>query len=234
MPAPLSIVIPTLNAAEALPETADALLEGSTRGLVRELVISDGRSTDETLSVARELGAIVVTGEKGRGVQIARGVEAARADWLLILHADTHLADGWSREVAAFIAGDCRKAGYFRLRFRSKSVAARFVGAGANLRSRLFGLPYGDQGLLIHRNLLQSVGGFPDLPLMEDVALARSLKGRLVSLDAAAMTSAERYESDGWTRRSLSNLLTLARYLSGTPAEALVAGYERRGQSLEN
>lgn len=234
MPARLSIVIPTLNAADTLPATADSLLEGAGSGLVRDLVISDGGSTDATIPIATELGATIVTGAKGRGGQIARGVAAARGEWLLILHADTQLQPDWSVVCGRFMAHHPDRAGYFRLRFNSDAAAARIVEAGAALRVRVLDLPYGDQGLLIHRDLLANVGGVPDVPLMEDVALARALKGLLLPLGRDALTSPARYEADGWARRAFCNLWTLSRYLTGTPPERLVSRYEGRRQSSEN
>ncbi len=227
MSAPLSIVIPTLNAAPALPATADALLEGVTSGLVRELVISDGGSDDGIADVAEALGAVLIEGPAGRGGQLARGVAAASGDWLLLLHADTHLSPGWAGAVHAHIAGHPDQAAWFRLKFRADGVPPRLVAAGANFRSRIFGLPYGDQGLVISKRLLKDAGGIPTLPLMEDVALARALKGKLRGLDVDAMTSADRYERDGWSRRVLRNLGTLARYYLGEKPDALKARYEK-------
>lgn len=229
MPADLSIVIPTLNAAAALPRTADHLLEGVGSGLIRDLIVSDGGSDDETLAVAEELGAVVVRGEAGRGGQIARGVAAARAPWVLILHADTHLSEGWTAPVAAHMSNQPERAGHFRLAFRARGLAPRIVAGGANLRSRLFALPYGDQGLLVTKALLDRIGGIPDIPLMEDVALARRLgRARLTSLDATAMTSADRYQRDGWARRVISNLGTLGRFALGADPERLARRYASR------
>lgn len=227
MAAPLSVIIPTLNAAAELPETSAALLSGATEGLIRELVISDGGSTDETRLIARELGARWVEGTPGRGGQIARGVGAASSPWLLILHADTHLSPGWTDAAIAHMNDVSDRAGYFRLRFRTEGIAPRLVAVGANLRSRFLGLPYGDQGLLISRECLDQIGGVPDIPLMEDVALARRLRGRLQLLPAEAMTSAKRYETDGWVWRSLKNIGTLIRYLLGADPEKLVRRYEK-------
>ena len=227
MRAPLSIVIPTLNAAAELPETAEALLAGATSGLVRELVISDGGSTDETVKVAKELGALVVAGSPGRGSQLARGVEASSGDWLLLLHADTHLAEGWEEVAYDHMNQHPDRAGWFRLRFRAAGMAPRIVAGGANWRSRILQLPYGDQGLLVSRALLSEVGGVPDVPLMEDVLLARALKGRLRGLDCDALTSPARYERDGWVKRTAGNLGTLARFYLGASPELLKARYER-------
>ena len=190
MSAPITVIIPTFDAAEALPAAAEALLEGVTDGLIAGLVISDGGSGDATGEIAKELGAVWVNGPLGRGGQIARGVEATESDWVLILHADTWLSPGWSPAARRHMADHPDKAGYFRLRFRAGGIAPWLVAAGANLRSRVLGLPWGDQGLLVSRKLLTSVGGVPDMPLMEDVALARCLKGRLRMIDAEALTSA--------------------------------------------
>ena len=227
MPARLSIVMPTLNAAAVLPATADALLEGVSSGLVRELVISDGGSTDETRAVARELGAHWVEGAPGRGGQLRRGVEAATGDWLLLLHADTHPAPDWAKAVYDHMTSRPDEAGWFRLRFRADGFAPRLVAGGANLRSRYLGLPYGDQGLLISRAQLEAVGGVPDLPLMEDVALARALKGKLRPLGVHVTTSAQRYETDGWVKRVAMNLGTLARYSLGADPTRLKLRYEK-------
>lgn len=228
MPAPISVVIPTLNAADELPGCLAALMEGLEAGAIRELVISDGGSTDATQAIADAAGAVFVTGPPGRGGQIGRGAAAARGAWLLILHADTELAPGWAEAALAHLRGGGGRAGHFRLAFRAAGPVPRFVAGWANLRSRIFGLPYGDQGLLVAAPLLAEVGGIPDLPLMEDVALARALRGRLVALPGVARTSARRYEADGWLRRGGRNLLTLARYLLGADPAHLARGYSRR------
>lgn len=227
MPASLSVIIPTLNAATALPQTTDALLAGATDGLIRELVISDGGSTDQTRDAATELGALWISGPPGRGGQIARGIAASSAPWLLILHADTHLSEGWPDAVRRHMASSPEVAGYLRLRFRAAGAMPALVAGGANLRSKWLGLPYGDQGLLISRGLLDDIGGYPELPLMEDVALARRLNRRLRLLDAEAHTSAERYLRDGWARRITQNLGTLLRYLLGADPKKLVTRYSR-------
>ncbi len=225
MVAPISVVIPTLNAARDLPETAAALMPGLSEGLIRELVVSDGGSTDGTLEVARGLGAAVVEGPPGRGGQIARGAAIAQADWLLILHADTHLGPGWAEAVWRHIEAARNEAGYFRLAFRAEGMAAKLVAAGANLRARWLGLPYGDQGLLLPRSVLDEIGGVPGVPLMEDVILARRLRGLLRPLNAEARTSADRYLRDGWTRRVVRNLWTLVRFQMGVAPERLTRDY---------
>ncbi|WP_108482812.1 glycosyltransferase [Oceaniglobus ichthyenteri] len=226
MSAPLTIVIPTLNAAPALAECARALMPGVAAGLIRGLVVSDGGSTDDTVVVAERLGAVIVTGPPGRGGQIASGVAAAQTPWVLILHADSWPGAGWVEAAEAHMAAHPQAAGWFHLSFRAQGVAPRLVAGWANLRSRL-GLPYGDQGLLVARATLHEVGGVPPQPLMEDVALARALRGRLRGLNAPIHTSAERYETGGWVRRGARNLLTLCRYLAGVSPERLAQDYRK-------
>ena len=232
MPAPITVVIPTLNAAETLPATAATLMPGLTEGLIAGLVVSDGGSTDETRLIARDLGATIVEGPPGRGGQIARGVATVKAPWCLILHADTRLSPDWVGAAADHLLRHPDRAGFFRLAFDSARLAARVIEGGANLRARRLGLPFGDQGLLISRDLLARVGGIPDHPLMEDVALARALKGRLRPLDATATTSFARYERDGPIRRALDNLALQARYRLGARPEDLARRYDR--SSSEN
>lgn len=214
MSAPLAIVIPTLNAADALGPCLGALTEGVIEGLVSELVLADGGSDDGIEDVADALGARLVRSEPGRGTQLAVGAAATNAPWLLFLHADTVLAPGWSAAVQAHIASDPSRAAHFRLRFDSRHPMARITEGWANLRSAIFGLPYGDQGLVISRKLYREVGGYPPQPLMEDVALVRGIgRKRLAALPVLATTSAERYDREGWFRRGWRNLTTLGLYL---------------------
>ncbi|MCR9085307.1 MAG: TIGR04283 family arsenosugar biosynthesis glycosyltransferase [Rhodobacteraceae bacterium] len=228
MPAPLSVVIPTLNAAETLLGCLEALFEGLFDGLIQEVIVSDGGSDDATCAIATELGARTVSGSAGRGGQIARGCGAARAQWVLVLHADTRLQPGWAQAVAAHMTDAPDRAGYFWLRFDVAGIAPALVSRWANLRARVLGLPYGDQGLMLPRDLLVQVGGYPDLPLMEDVALARVLRGRLRPLGHIAVTSADRYVAEGWVRRGARNLWCLARYGLGADPETLARAYRRR------
>jgi hypothetical protein len=226
MPAEISIVIPTLNAAEGLCKCLPALMEGLHGGLIRELIISDGGSEDATADLAEEAGAVFLTGSASRGGQLRRGCTAAKGNWLLILHADTVPEPGWADSVSRHLEDGLGRAAYFRLAFDARGAAPAWVAGWANLRSRVFGLPYGDQGLLVRRQDYETAGGYPDQPLMEDVALARRLKV-LVMLPAAVRTSAARYQRDGWLRRGSRNLWTLARYALGADPEKLAARYRR-------
>ena len=232
MPAPISVVIPTWNAAATLPDTLAPLVEGAGAGLIRELIVSDGGSSDDTCAIARATGAEVVSGPQGHGDQVARGLAVARAPWRLVIEADTWLAPGWTGPVGDHLA-DPGRAAHFKLAFRATGLAPRLVAGWANLRSRRLGLPYGDQGLLIHRDLLAARGGYPDLPVMADVAMARALRGVLCELPVAAQVSAARYRAAGWLRRGSGDLWRLARYLGGAAPERLAADHSPRVASSD-
>lgn len=226
MPAPLSVIIPTLNAAAELPGCLQSLMPGLELGLIREVIVADAGSEDATARIAGGTGAVLVTGAQGRGAQLATGAHAARGDWLLFLHADTQLSRDWAERAANHMDTGPGKAAAFTLKYRSDARAARWLEARANRRARWLGLPYGDQGLLISRALYQETGGYADVPLMEDVIIVRAIgKARLTLLDAEARTSAEKYERDGWRRRAWRNAFLLARFLMGASPEALARTY---------
>ena len=225
MPAPISIIIPTLNSETDLYETLGSLFEGIENNLIRELIISDGGSNDKTKSIACGVGAILIEGPCGRGLQIRKGVDKSRGDWILILHADTSLSLDWSVDLLQKI--DRNFAYHFKLKFKSKSPFARILECWAQMRSNFLGLPYGDQGLLIHRDLLNTTEGFPKIPIMEDIALARQLKGKIKPLDIVAKTSAEKYHKNGWLRQSVFNFFLLIQYLFGKDPNQLFKVYYR-------
>jgi rSAM/selenodomain-associated transferase 2 len=218
----LDIVIPTLNAGRTLGQTLAAL--PTPPGIALSTTVCDGRSEDDTVAIARGAGARIVTAPPGRGPQLGVGAAAGKAAWLLFLHADTRLGSGAGAIIANFISSRSNddKAGYFRLRFATADPRARQVERLATWRCRTFGLPYGDQGLLIARAHYERLGGFRCLPLMEDVDLVRRIGRRnLVALDADAVTSAARYERDGWLARPLRNLGCLALYFAGVSPDFL-------------
>jgi rSAM/selenodomain-associated transferase 2 len=225
MRAPVSVIIPTLNAQATLPRCLEALMEGLEAGLIRDLIVSDGGSTDGTGALAQAWGAQVLDAAPSRGGQLRRGCEAAQGDWLLVIHADTVLQAGWSDAVRTHVMTSS-EAGWFRLRFDVDTLPAKVVAGWANLRSR-FGLPYGDQGLLISRSVYDAVGGYIDQPLMEDVALVRVLRGQLVGLGCVAVTSAAKYRDKGWMRKGAGNLWTLLRYFAGYDVHQLAKSYRK-------
>ena len=218
----ISVVIPALEVGEALRPTLD-----SVKGCVDDLVVSDGRSSDHTAAYAKQSGATVVVGERGRGQQLRRGAEIATGDWLLFLHADTVLEEGWIDEARQFMAKNGEKSAVFSFALDDPNPWARMIEKGVALRCRLLALPYGDQGLLISRALYDSIGGYKPISLFEDVDIIRRIgRRRLVRLNSAAVTSSVRYQRGGFLRRPLKNLMLLLFYYLGISPEKLARLYK--------
>lgn len=214
------MVIPALNAAGCLDATLRSVAEAD------EIVVADGGSWDGTVAAARKNGARVVIVPRGRGRQIGAGVVAAGGDWLLLLHADTQMTPGWREAAGRFMAQGPERAGYFRFSLDSADPRARRLERLVAWRCRRLGLPYGDQGLLIARQLLDGVGGMRPFPLMEDVDLVRRIgRARLCPIPIDAVTSAARWERDGWVWRSARNLFCLALWRAGVPPSIIAKVY---------
>jgi rSAM/selenodomain-associated transferase 2 len=219
----ISVIIPTLNAARSLPATLAALDH------VDDVVVTDGGSTDDTVAAAAKFGARIVTTSTGRGNQLIVGEHAARHKWLLFLHADTVLEKGWRTEVERFIsnASNAQRAAVFHFALDDDSREARRLESIVAWRVRKLGLPYGDQGLLIHRDFYRSLGGFRPWPLMEDVDLMRRIgRDRLIVLGSTARTSADRWRREGWRRRSVKNLGCLMLYFLGVSPQLIARLYD--------
>ena len=227
----ISVVVPTLNAESGLAACLSALVPATVDGLVREVIIVDGGSTDRTLRIADQAGARILCSPAGRGCQLQAGAEAARFTWMLFLHADTVLEPGWEREVGAFVeriemGARPEAAGVFRFVLDDLGVFPRLIEWGVAMRTSILRLPYGDQGLLISRRLYDHIGGFRDMPLMEDVDIIRRLgRSRVRVLRTAAVTSAVRYKRDGYVRRVVRNLGCLTLYYLRVPPRVIARFY---------
>lgn len=226
----LSVIIPTYNAGKGLAACLDSLLAqpATALELEAEIIVSDGGSSDETLQLARARNCRLLQGPPGRGGQLHRGAQAAGGEWLFFLHADCQLPPVWPTPLQHFLAAEENRdrAGHGRLQFASSKISARRVERLANWRAETLGLPYGDQGLLIHRFAYDRLGGYRDIPLMEDVDLVRRLGRKcLVPLDLEVTTSAEKYEQQGWWARPSLNLCRLTLFLLGVSPKRLARGY---------
>lgn len=224
----LSIVVPVLDE-EA---TVGLLLSDLARLTTpHEVIVVDGGSTDRTADVSRAAGARVISAGSGRGVQLRAGAKRARAPLLLFLHADVRMGEASLAllDEIAVARPPCAMA--FRLRIDASGVSYRLIEWATNVRSRLLALPYGDQGLVVRREDYVRAGGYPAVPVMEDVALLIALRRvtRVHLLDAAVSVSARRWRAEGPLRRTLKNWLLLIRYLTGTPPERLVRRYRPGG-----
>ena len=194
---------------------------------VQRIVITDGGSRDKTLEIAAQSSAVFAIGTSGRGRQLQRGAAwAGDCEWLLFLHADSQLPEGWHAHVTAFIAGGPNRAGYFDFEFDDWRWSAKVIEELVRARCFYFALPYGDQGLLISRKLYDEVGGYQNMPLFEDVAIVRTLgRERLKRIGIPLITSADKYKRDGYFRRGWRNFRLLRRYLKGESPEDLAKAY---------
>jgi glycosyltransferase involved in cell wall biosynthesis len=190
----ISVVIPTSNSERLLPRCFDSLITAAVRGVVREVIVSDAGSSDGTLTIADAAGAHIVHSRKGRSHQLADGAAVAKSDWLLFLHPETMLETGWELEAESFIdqaVMERPRAAAFRFALEDFSGEARRAEAKAGLRTALFALPYGDQGLLIPKRLYQKIGGYRALADMEDADIVRRIgRRRLVGLRSRAVNVA--------------------------------------------
>jgi rSAM/selenodomain-associated transferase 2 len=213
----LSVIVPTLDEEATIALT---LAQARRPGEV-ELVVVDGGSRDGTVHAARPLADRVLDAPRGRAAQMNAGAAAARGAVLLFLHADTRLPDDYPALVADALAPADVVGGRFDLRLDAPGLAYRVIERLIGLRSRLTGVATGDQAIFVRRDAFVRVGGYPAIPLMEDIALCRALKraGRMVALRDVVVTSARRWQRDGLVRTvALMWMLRLAYYAGVSPA----------------
>ena len=227
----LSIVVPALDEAAAIP-----LVLTDLRGLrvSHEIIVVDGGSRDTTVLVAAECGARVLLAASGRGFQLSAGANAATAGLLWFLHADVRVGADVLRAVERIAESGERGAFAFKLAIDSPENSYRILERLANVRSRWLSLPYGDQSLLVTRADYDAAGGYPAIPIMEDVALVRAL-GRtteITILNPAIRVSPRRWRRDGVLHRTARNSLLLAAYVLGASPQWIAARY--KPQSANN
>lgn len=223
----LSIIIPVLDEEAEIAHVLAALAPLRSRGV--ETIVVDGGSRDRTVALAAPLADRVITAPRGRAVQMNTGAVAATGDVLLFLHADTRLPAEADRLVLDGLARSGRQWGRFDVRISGRHPLLRVVAALMNIRSRLTGIATGDQAMFVRRDLFERVGGFPAIPLMEDVAFSRAAKrvGGPLCLSPRAITSGRRWEQRGVMRTILLMWrLRLAYSLGAAPARlAHLYGY---------
>lgn len=222
----ISIVVPTVNEIRELPRT----LEAAQRGHSHEIIVVDGGSTDDTMNIARSMDAIVLTAPCCRAVQMNRGAAIATGEYLLFLHADTLLPSDYAVHVPVVLGEPGVAGGAFEFSIADDFAGRRLVESTTNWRARHGQMPYGDQALFLQREVFTQLGGFSEMPIMEDYEFARRLRrlGRIVIAPSAAVTSGRRWQRLGWMRTTLLNRAIILAYRSGVSPSRLAGWYRGR------
>jgi rSAM/selenodomain-associated transferase 2 len=222
----LSVVIPALNEEAAI----SLAIASAHRARSVEVIVADGGSNDRTVAVALAHGALVVSSPRGRARQMNAGATAARGAILVFLHADTLLPEGYDAMVTDTLACPGTAAGAFRLGIAGASRSFRLIETLVQWRSTVFQLPFGDQALFTTAETFRAVGGYPEVPIMEDVELVRRLRrrGAIRMARGAVQTSARRWVERGVWRMTLLNQLCLAAHSAGVSPDR-IAGWRKSG-----
>lgn len=223
----LSVIIPCLNEAQRLPLLLADLAQWP--GAMERIVV-DGASTDHSATVTQLSGARWIPGlRRGRGNQLLTGAQHAQGEWLLFLHADSRLRSDWISAVDAVVCDQKaqKAAWYFDLRLEPTRPSLMLLERAVGLRSRWFQMPYGDQGLLLHRQLYHQSGGYAPLPLMEDVDLVSRLASLapLRPLGCPLVSDGRRWDGVGVLERSWRNRQLIRRWRQGEDPAQLAATY---------
>lgn len=227
----IAIVIPTLNEAANLPPTLAAIAAANHDC---EVIIADGGSQDQTREIGLASGAIVIPSNPGRATQLNQGAAQATGEIYLFLHADTRLPPNWAELVAQTLANPQTIAGAFELVIDSPRWGLRLVEWGVKVRSHYFQLPYGDQAIFLRAKTFHSIGGFPNIPIMEDFQLIKQLQklGTIAIVPAAVTTSSRRWDRRGLVQTTLLNQVMIVGFYLGIAPDRLRRWY--RGTPLRS
>ena len=220
----ISVIVPTFNEQEHLPATLSCVMLAPGD----ELIVVDGGSSDQTVTIAQQFTSHVLRSAPGRAVQMNRGAQYAHGDILLFLHADTLLPPTALEAVRQAVQAGAI-GGAFRLTITPPTLALRLVAWGTNVRARFGQLPYGDQALFMPRAIFEALGGYDDVPFMEDVRMVQALRtrGRLVIIPQAVHTSGRRWQRDGVLYTTVRNTILITLYFCGVPPATLQRWYRR-------
>jgi len=223
----ISVIIPVLNEANTIGSVLDRLV--NTENV--EVIVADGGSQDGTVSVARSRNVQVISTPPSRACQMNAGAARATGDILLFLHADTRLPANFDRLIRQGLQDSKTIAGAFELRIDSQQWGLRLIERLVNWRSRFFSMPYGDQAIFLKATVFHDIGGFPNLPIMEDFEFIRRLQpqGRITIISASILTSGRRWERLGIIKTTLINQLIILGYFWGVSPDKLARWYRRKG-----
>lgn len=227
--AAVSIIIPVLHEAETI-NALIAHLRSLDAGQAREIIVVDGDPEGSTIKAVQDAGVRLLISGRGRARQMNRGGAAARGDVLLFLHADTFLPANAAGLILSCLEDRRVVAGAFELGFLTERRIFRITERYVSLRTRLTRIPFGDQAVFIRRDYFEAIGGFREIPLMEDVELMKRIRtqgGRIAILPAKALTSARRYEREGIVFCTLRNWSLQFLYMLGVAPERLAKWYRQ-------
>ena len=221
----ISIIIPALNEAANIAKTVSLAQKGSNV----EIIIVDGGSQDETMAIAKSLNVKVLSASPGRAIQMNTGAAIATGDILLFLHADTMLPPNFDQMVTKILAESAIVAAAFELKIDAKIGGIRLLEKMINWRSHFFSLPYGDQAISVKADQFHKIGGFPELPIMEDFVFIRNLKklGKIAIIPVPVITSGRRWQKLGVFRTTAINQMMIIGYYLGISPEKLAQFYRR-------
>ncbi|MCU0547634.1 MAG: TIGR04283 family arsenosugar biosynthesis glycosyltransferase [Oscillatoriaceae cyanobacterium Prado104] len=222
----ISIIIPALNEAPRIAQTINTAQNAQNV----EIIVADGGSKDGTTEIAKSLGVLVISTNPGRAVQMNAGAAAATGDILLFLHADTQLPDGFDTCARLALAKPHTAAGAFELAIADRRLSLRVIEIGVNWRSRFWQMPYGDQAIFLPAATFAKIGGFPNLPLMEDFEFVRRLQrfGCIEIVSQPVLTSARRWQQLGVIKTTAINQIVIIAYFLGVPPDRLAFWYQGR------
>lgn len=235
----ISIIIPVLNETKTIAQTISTAQTATDI----EIIVVDGGSNDGTVELAQSLDVQLISTFPGRATQMNQGAMAATGDILIFLHGDTLLPPGFDRLVREALLNANTIAGAFELGIRGTERSLRIVEKMVNWRSRYLQIPYGDQGIFLKAKIFQEVGGFPEIPIMEDFELIRQLrkKGRIAIVSVPVLTSGRRWQKLGVLKTTIINQIVIIAYLLGVSPEILAQWYRghikqgiRKNQSGES
>jgi len=226
--AKISIIVPTINEANNLPLLLSDL---SSIHKEREIIIVDCGSEDKTIDIANIYGAkVFISKERNRGLQLDIGAKNSKGEWLIFLHADTRLTHDWFTKIKSVFKGDKNFIYYFKFKINNKKIIYRVLEILVNFRSKYFKQPYGDQGLIIHREIYFKNNGFRKIPIMEDVDFLRRLnnKKNLKQFNLPIFTSSRKWERTNIFLQALKNWNYRRRWLRGESTKSIYADYYKK------
>jgi rSAM/selenodomain-associated transferase 2 len=219
----VSLIIPALNAGTRIGVSVQRAWEAG----ASEVFVADGGSTDDTAQVASAANCHYLSTQRGRAVQQNAAAAQATGDVLLFLHADNWLPAGAVSQIEDSLANPCAQFGAFRQQIEAPGLGFRVLERGNAWRVRWLGLPYGDQGIFVRRERFLNCGGFPPVPFMEDLLLAKRLRNiSWPQLAAGPLhVDARRWLRHGMIRQTIRNWMLLSAYKLGVSPDRLARFY---------